>query len=200
MKKYILTVLFCVGGLGGFSQEAVSVSTPNHEQDIIARFSAVNTLSSQFVQEKHMTLLADPVISKGKFSFSKNPAQIRWEYTEPFQNGFLLTNGKTFRLEKGIKKPAKHSFARNIAAQMMMWLTFDLAELSKTYNVVYFEGGVHFIPKEKITVLEKITVWFSTENPQALDRIRLDEPGGDYTVLIFQNPQINPVLPKEQFQ
>ena len=198
MKKISLIISFFL--LGVLVQAAENITTDSLAQDVAKRFNAVKTLSSNFVQEKHMALLAEPVTSKGKFAFSKEPAQIRWEYTEPFQNGFLLTGGKTFRLEKGTKTPVKNTLARNIAAQMMIWLTFDLEQLSKTYEVSYFEGGVVLAPKEKITALEKITAWFSAQNPQALERIRLEEPGGDFTQLTFENPQINKPLAKDTFE
>ena len=197
MKKLSILICFVLLSVTLQAQERDATSVA---QDIVARFNAVQTLASNFVQEKHMTLLSEPVISRGKFAFSKEPAQIRWEYTEPFQNGFLLSGGKTFRLEKGIKTPVKNTLARNIASQMMMWLTFDLEQLSKTYEINYFEGGVVLTPKEKITALEKITAWFSPENPQALEKIRLEEPGGDFTQLVFENPQINQPLAKDTFQ
>lgn len=198
MKKISLIICFILMSLMIAAEENFSADLT--AEDVIARFHAVQTLTGNFVQEKHMTLLAEPLTSKGKFAFSKDSAQIRWEYTEPFQNGFLLTDGKMFRLEKGNKTLIKNMLARNIAAQMMMWLTFDLEQLSKTYELAYFEGGVVLTPKEKITALEKITAWFSTQNPQALEKIRLDEPGGDFTQLTFENPQINQPLAKDTFK
>ena len=197
MKKISLMISLCLLGVLSRAQENKSVPTV---QEIAARFAAVQTLSSNFVQEKHMTLLTEPVVSSGKFAFSKHPAQIRWEYTTPFQHGFLLTGGKTFRLEKGNKTPVKNTLSRNIAAQMLVWLTFDLEELAKTYEITVFDGGVMLTPKVSITPLEKITAWFSAQNSQVLEKIRLDEPGGDFTQLIFENPQLNSPLAKELFQ
>lgn len=196
MKK-ILTVLFCLASAPLWAQAAQKSA---HEQEIIARFGAVETLQSNFTQEKHLTLLSEPVASKGKFLFAKKSAQLRWEYTEPFQNGFLMDGGQTYRLEKGIKKTVKGVMARNTAAQMLVWLTFDLKTLGETYDIAYFDGGVTLTPKnDKNRLLDKITVWFSKENPQALSEIRMDEPGGDYTLLKFYNTKVNGPLPKDAF-
>ena len=197
MKKSILLFVLICFGITGFAQPNVAQSKTS--QAVVDRFAAVQTLQSSFVQEKHLALLNSPIISTGQFAFSKNPAQIRWEYMTPLQNGFLLTDGKTYRLEKGAKKLVNSALSKNIAVQMMTWLTFDLPELSKTYEVSFFDGGVELAPKEKTVGLEKITAWFSVENPQALSRIRLDEPGGDYTLLRFENTQINISLAKELF-
>lgn len=172
-----------------------------YRADIVERFGSVRTIHSAFTQEKHLALLTEPVVSKGAFSFSKNPARLRWEYTEPFQNGFLLDGNKTYRLEKGVKKEVKGVMSANTAAQMLVWLTFDIEELSKTYDLLYFDGGVTLAPKQtKNRILEKITVWFSKTNPRALDKIRMDEPGGDYTLLSFENPQIDQPLPEDVFK
>ncbi len=171
-----------------------------YAQEIISRFGAVETLQSTFTQEKHLALLTEPVESKGAFAFSKKGAQLRWEYTEPFQNGFLMDGGKTYRLEKGVKKTVKGVMSRNTAAQMLVWLTFDLKTLSETYDISYFEGGVTLTPKnDKNRLLDKITVWFAKDNPQALSEIRMDEPGGDYTLLRFYDTHINGPLPKDAF-
>jgi len=172
-----------------------------YRADIVERFGSVRTIHSAFTQEKYLSLLAEPVVSKGAFSFSKNPARLRWEYTEPFQNGFLLDGNKTYRLEKGVKKEVKGVMSANTAAQMLVWLTFDVEELSKTYDLAYFDGGVTLAPKQtKNRILEKITVWFSKTNPRALDKIRMDEPGGDYTLLSFENPQIDQPLSEDVFK
>ncbi len=203
MKK-LLTVLLCLCGPLAWAQEEPSQNTadnvPIYAREIMNRFGAVETLQSNFTQEKHLTLLAEPVESKGKFMFSKKGAQLRWEYTEPFQNGFLMDGDKTFRLEKGVKKTVKGVMARNTAAQMLVWLTFDLKTLGETYDIAYFDGGVTLTPKnDKNSLLDKITVWFSKDNPQALAEIRMDEPGGDYTLLRFYDTTVNGPLPKDAF-
>lgn len=184
----------------GTPQKSPAQTDDAYAREIITRFGAVQTIHSRFTQEKHLALLSEPVESKGVFSFEKNPARLRWEYTEPFQNGFLMDGNKTYRLEKGVKKPVKGVMARNVASQMLVWLTFDLNVLSKTYDISYFEGGVMLSPKHNESrLLDKITVWFAKNNPQALAEIRLDEPGGDYTLLKFSDTQTNQPLPKDAF-
>lgn len=186
--------------MDGTPQKSPAQTDDAYAQEIISRFGAVQTIHSRFTQEKHLALLAEPVESKGVFSFEKNPARLRWEYTEPFQNGFLMDGGKTYRLEKGVKKTVKGVMSRNVASQMLVWLTFDLKTLSETYDISYFEGGVTLTPKnDKNRLLDKITVWFAKDNPQSLSEIRMDEPGGDYTLLKFSDTQTNQPLPKDVF-
>lgn len=189
---------------GSASQAAAQNPAPADEErsrETAKRFAEVNTIQSRFVQEKRMALLTEPVVSEGVFSFQKTPSRIRWEYTSPFQNGFIIDGDKTFRLEKGVKKAVKGVMARNIAAQMLVWLAFDLETLSKTYSVSHFDGGVTLKPlSDTNRMLEQITVWFSPDNPRALSKIEMAEPGGDSTTLLFSDTQINGSLPQDAFK
>ena len=90
--------------------------------------------------------------------------------------------------------------ARNIARQMMTWLAFDLQALSRAYDVAVFDGGVSLTPKgEKNPFLREINVWFSKENPQAISKIELKEPGGDSTSLTFTQTQLNAPMAEGTF-
>ena len=183
------------------SSAASKQATPAELAQIAARFDAVKTIYSRFTQEKYMSLLTEPVVSEGVFSFEKSPARIRWEYKKPFKNGFILDGASAFRLEDGKKTPVKGVMARNMAAQMLVWLSFDLPTLSKTYAVTVFDGGVRLTPlSDKNKMLEEISVWFAADNPQALAKIQMTEPGGDYTVLTFTDTQINKPLAEDAFK
>lgn len=212
MKKIIFVILLVACLPFVLTAQTPSAEAPAPQQQeqteeeaalarqIRERFEAVQTLSSRFVQEKYLVLLTEPVLAKGSFSFSKPTQQLRWEYTEPFQNGFLLDGQKHYRLEQGKKIEMKTMLARNIAAQMMMWLSFDLKTLSDTYQVQYSEGGVILTPLSNKHALEKITVTFDEKNPQVLSQIRMDETNGDYTILRFEKTRINQPLAEDAFK
>lgn len=55
-------------------------------RETAARFAAVDTIHSRFVQEKRMALLTEPVVSEGVFSFQKIP---------PASAGNILNLSKT---------------------------------------------------------------------------------------------------------
>jgi len=56
----------------------------------------VNTVRCDFIQEKHMKILANPLVSKGVLYF-KVPGSLRWEYMSPIRSVLLMHNGKTKR-------------------------------------------------------------------------------------------------------
>ncbi len=210
MKYALFGVCFCLlsaplGAVGARTvlpvldeAEQNAPSEDTRRAEIAARFGAVTSIESRFTQEKHMALLDAPVTSEGFFYFQK-PGRIRWQYEKPFQNGFLIKDGKTFRLEKGKKEEQKNPMAQNVAAQLLTWLTFDLPALSKQYAVEFTPDGVTLTPLAD-GLVKRIAVTFDPQNPQALSRVEMDEAGRDKTVLIFLSPKTNVPLPPGAFE
>lgn len=195
-----LLIALCVLLLTPAFAAPVTAPAPQEQPkaQIAARFAAVNTIESRFTQQKYMALLDEPVTSEGVFYFQK-PGRIRWQYTQPFQNGFLIVDGTSYRLEKDKKEKQTSPLASNMAAQMLAWLTFDLEALSKQYSLAFTENGVVLTPLKE-GFLKQIEVEFSKQNPQALSRVEIQEAGGDKTVLSFHNPKTNQPLAAEVFK
>ncbi len=61
---------------------------------------SVQTLSADFVQEKNLKILVQPLVSKGVFYFKK-PDSLRWEYKSPVRSVLLMHNGETRRFLEG---------------------------------------------------------------------------------------------------
>ncbi len=55
------------------------------------------SIKSDFVQEKHLSLLADKIVSKGKFWFKKEN-RVRMEYATPTYY-LMIINGKNVRIK-----------------------------------------------------------------------------------------------------
>ena len=56
----------------------------------------VTSVKAEFTQEKHMKILARPLVSEGILYF-QGPDSLRWEYTHPVRSILLLHKGKTRR-------------------------------------------------------------------------------------------------------
>ncbi len=54
----------------------------------------VSSVQADFVQEKHLPILARPIISTGRFVFAA-PASLRWEYFTPVHTVLLMDDGQT---------------------------------------------------------------------------------------------------------
>lgn len=164
------------------------------------RFAQVQTIESQFVQENHMALLTDPVRSKGKFYFRKNPANLHWQYTEPFENGMVFQDGKVFRLTANGKTPVKGSVARTVIAQMMTWLAMDVERLDKYYRILRQEDCLIFIPRQKqLGDSMQISLWLQEGDLPSIKKLELQENTGDRTILTFMHTRLNQPLPQGVF-
>ncbi|MCG7860037.1 outer membrane lipoprotein carrier protein LolA, partial [Flavihumibacter sediminis] len=62
-----------------------------------AKSAQVNSIQADFTQEKNLSLLAEKIISKGKFWFRKE-TQVRMEYQHPFQY-LMIINGKNIYIK-----------------------------------------------------------------------------------------------------
>ena len=57
---------------------------------------AVSSVQADFLQEKHLQILARPLLSRGRFLF-KAPDSLRWEYTSPFHSVLLMDRGRVMK-------------------------------------------------------------------------------------------------------
>ena len=80
---FLLTVYMCIGWADSWEELSSAAGT-------------VTSVKAEFVQEKHMKILARPLVSEGILLF-QGPDSLRWEYTQPIQSILLLHNGKTRR-------------------------------------------------------------------------------------------------------
>ncbi|MDR2945539.1 MAG: outer membrane lipoprotein carrier protein LolA, partial [Candidatus Adiutrix sp.] len=94
-----------------------------------AELSGIVSLSGEFVQEKKLNFLAEPLVSKGKFHFSR-PDYLEWEYVEPAPSGLTVQGGRAEAWagppEKRVKQPeGMAEAARLVAGQVMLWMNLD---------------------------------------------------------------------------
>ena len=194
--KYSLILLWCVMATFSWAQQE-DAALQNYARQI----STVQTLQSNFTEEKHLSLLNQPIQSEGTFSFNKNTQKLRWQYRKPFENGFLIEKEKAYRLQGGMKKPIESAMGRLFITEMLVWLTLDFDSLQKNYHVTLEGAKITFVPQLKEhKVVQKITVWLDEKDPRKVTQVKMEEPTGDFIVWKFSHTQLNPALADEVFQ
>ncbi|MBQ4282393.1 MAG: outer membrane lipoprotein carrier protein LolA [Lachnospira sp.] len=193
--KYYLSLLLCLLFTLPWAQEANDAL-----QNYAKQISTVHTLQSNFIEEKHLSLLSEPIQSEGILSFNKNTQQLRWQYQKPFENGFLIEKNKVYRLQGTTKKPIESAMGRLFMAEMLVWLTLDFDSLQKNYSITLNGSEITFVPYHKEhKVVKKITVCLEAKDPRIVTQVKMEEPSGDFIVWKFNNTQINPTLSTEVF-
>lgn len=185
--KYGLGIVFCCLTLFAFAQTETDLLT-----QYAGQINRVETLQSNFSEEKHLLILDQPIESTGQLSFDKNAQKLYWQYLTPFQNGFLIEKEQVYRLQGKNKAPVQNAMGRMMAAQMVVWLTLDFNSLKRDYEITVNGRELTFTPRNKAhKVVKQITVWLDDKNPQIVKQVRMDEPGGDYIVWTFTQVRLN---------
>lgn len=156
-----------------------------------------NSLESDFKQIKHLSMLTENSVTKGKFWFKKDNL-LRWEYKEPVQYLIVLNNGKAYIKDNGkVKKFDMNSnrIFKQVNELMLAAVKGDILE-SADYKITYFEGTDLFLaellPLQKIMkeYVKNILIYFDKKD-FSVSKFRMTELSGDYTEVEFSNKKTN---------
>ena len=150
-------------------------------EGIRAAAGKIQSIESDFVQEKHMRILARPLVSKGHFVY-KTPASLRWEYHEPMQRVMLMHKGAVRRFIQ-----TKGEWAEDTASHLQS-MDFVLQEISNWLNGRFDEN-----PLFKATLASNNRIVLKPKKSgmdqfiQRIEMVMSDQPGVMKEVLIFEN-------------
>lgn len=166
------------------------------------KLTANNTTSivSTFVQEKHLSILDNVIISEGILKF-KAPNNVRWEYTKPYENTAIFKGDKLFVSNEGKTDEINlnsNKIFKSLNALIVNSVKGDMFD-DEEFTITYFKHSTGFMvtfqPKNKrlskfINTFELI---FSKSGE--VNSVKLIEPNADYTIISFLNKKLNvPVL------
>lgn len=168
---------------------------------------STKSIASDFVQEKQLSFMEEPIISQGQFYFKKEQ-KIRWEYQQPFSyivilngsNLIINDEGHTNEIDlKGNKTFQEINATINNSMQGNVWGD------SKDFTPTLFENKELFLIQlfpetaQMQEYLTKIEVFFD-KNTYHLEQVILFENGGDFTKISFKNRRINKGVKEELFK
>jgi outer membrane lipoprotein-sorting protein len=208
MKNILLLVmLMLLSWSAVFSQNSFKPmrDTVSFKKSLEASAQKTNTIKSDFVQEKNLSVLSEKIISKGQFYFKKSNF-LRWEYTTPFQY-IIALNGDNVMIKDG-NKVSKYDVQSNKMFKeindMMVGMVQGKLLGNKSFKINYLEDEKYFIvqsiplQKNKKEFLKEIYLFFDKKDI-AVSKINFVEPSGDYTDIAFTSRQMNVEIPNEKF-
>lgn len=167
--------------------------------------AAINTLRSDFIQEKSISMLNNKLVSNGSFIFKKNN-KLRMEYVKPYPYLFVMNEDQI--IIKNDQKKSNVSVNSNKLFKMISQITIDCVTgnilNSKDFNVKVSENDrVYFLvlkPNQKMlkSLFSEIVLIIS-KSDFTVDKLDLKETSGDSTTLIFNNKKINTPVSDEVF-
>lgn len=166
----------------------------------------LQSIESEFIQQKYLDIFDEKVTSKGKFYYKKEN-KICLEYSKPLDYLIVINNARLKIVSDG-KKSIMNLSSNKMMAQMQDMLTAcmvgDLSKLSSNYQLSYFEDGKYYLVKIKPT--SKAIQAYIAEMEIHLDkkdmsvyRLRLSETATNYTEYEFLNKKFNSLTDEKVF-
>ncbi|PKQ45485.1 LolA family protein [Confluentibacter flavum] len=207
IKYYYLIILLFVSI---FSINAQVELNANEQKVFIRKVTTIanNTknMLSDFIQEKHLSIMNNTIISKGKLAFM-SPNLVKWEYIEPYKNVALFKEDKLYISNNDKKETLNlksNKLFKDLNSLIVNSIKGDMFDDSQ-FNITYFKIDtgylVIFIPNEKklSRFIARFELKFSNESTE-VEEVKLVEPNDDFTTITFKNKQINTKISDDTFK
>jgi outer membrane lipoprotein-sorting protein len=168
--------------------------------DFAAASQKTLTIKSNFVQEKDLSMLAEKIVSKGKFWFKKEN-MVRMEYNHPFQYLMIINKDKVY--VKDAQKENKVSAKSNKLFQQVNRIMIDCMQGTTLNNADFktrvFENKAAYLV-EMVPVVKGLKEMFKNINvvvdkkDYSVNSIEMQELSGDNTVIRFSNKELNTTI------
>ena len=176
-------------------------------QNISSQQTDIKNFTVQFEQQRHLSIMYEPLVSKGTCYFEK-PDKMRWEISHPYSSILIYNSDRVakFEIENGKVKKLNFGAAdimRKVLQQIISWMQGDFGEANGLYSIEVFKGRVNkivLVPKsEAMRVnLQKIELHVRSGDFQ-MDKVVIRESETDYIQIEFRHKQDNTVLPAKLF-
>jgi len=202
----ILSLLMSSIILHAQNDEYIEITKIDNIKSKLATHAASTvSIESAFIQEKHLWMLDEVLISEGEFLFKKENS-VRWQYNTPIQYTIVIHNG-LFTIVNNNKVSEfnidSNPMFREINSMIVTAIRGDFIN-NKDFEAKFFENTENYLAKlvptnnQVSSMLETIELYFDKQNMQVI-KVVFSEPGDDFTLITFQNKKINSELPDDRF-
>ena len=164
----------------------------------------ITSITADFTQEKHLKILARPLISQGIFVFQA-PDSLRWEYTTPVKSLLLMHKG---RMRKFVQQNNKLVESQTpgmdamvvVSREISQWLAGNFAD-NPTFDAELQPGRMIILtPKNKglAQLISKIELQLA-ETPGLMESVSIFEGKDSFTKLVFSHAVLNTKIPETRF-
>lgn len=206
MKIKFFTTIFSFFVLIGFAQEQKMSNSEitAFKNDVTKETKNIKSLKTDFVQYKHMDFLSKDIETSGKMFF-KAPNLLNWQYTKPYQYSIVFKNNKIYINDQGNKSTvdAKSKMFEKINKLIVGSVSGNMFD-DNEFTIVYYKTKDYNIAKlfpKTATIkkyIQEVNLFFP-ENESTVSQVKLIEPSGDYTKIVFKNKQVNTKIDDSAF-
>lgn len=157
-------------------------------QQLMARLATVKQARASFVEKKHLSELAEPLVVRGTLSY-RAPDVLTQHIVSPRDERYAI-RGQVIYLQRGgehrqlvlSQYPALWAYIESLRAT----LAGDIAALRRFYKVDFDTGAsgwiLHFEPSQAEMQKHVKSIVLHGSGTE-LRRVRIEQPNGDYSVM-----------------
>ena len=164
-----------------------------------------NSIKSNFIQEKNLSVVSEKIISNGTFRFKKE-SKVRMEYIHPYRYLLIINNDKV--VIKDDQKTNSFSSKSNKLFTIINNIIIDCVQGTALDNKD-FKAAIFTNDKNNLLVLtpvkkelqdffKNISVYLDSKDGSVI-KIDMAEPSGDNTVISFTEKEINVPIADSEF-
>ena len=206
MKNSVYFFMLLLISLTASAQEKMTAAEITaFKSSVNASAASTKTLTTDFVQYKHMDFLSKDIETSGKMSY-KSPGSLLWQYTKPYQYSIVFKNNKIHINDAGKKSQMDASGSKmfdklnKLIISSVKGNMFDEAEFtitflkSKDYNIT------KLIPKDATLkkYIKQMELYFDKKENMVAE-VKMIEPSDDHTRIVFKNKVLNAPVPDSVF-
>ena len=175
------------------------------EEKLNSNLENINSISSDFIQQKELEYLDETIVSKGQFWFKKEN-QLRWAYHEPFEYAIILSKGKFIIQDEStvnVYDIDSNQAFREINNLIINMVKGSLMDYDK-FEIEAFENSSQYLVKlvpidtNMRKVISNMEV-FLEKKDLTVGKVIMHESESDFTVLTFTNKKLNEQIPDSIF-
>ncbi len=165
----------------------------------------IRSVQAAFTQEKHLQILAQPLLSHGLLIFSA-PDRLRWEYQAPLPSVLLMDEGRIQRFVK-----TGDTWTEDASAALPA-MSFVMQEIGRWMNGRFDEnpdfdarlepdGRIVLTPRQAAlaTVIQKIVLQLA-KTPGVIESVTVYEDDVNFTRLHFKDVTVNRPIDPAMFK
>ena len=200
MKKTLILLSLCLQTIV-FAQTKLSPNEiTSFQNKVKTDAKALQSLTADFIQTKHISFLSKPITSTGKL-YLKSNENLKWEYVSPTKYSVVFKDKKLLVNNQGKKSTvdlATNKQFEKLSKLISGTINGDVFN-DKEFTISYFKYNNDFIvklqPKAKdlAKYVKEIELYFD-KTGQLVEQSKMIEPNNDYTVIKFTNKKINQTI------
>lgn len=198
-NKYLFLLFLSLSTFFAFAQEHKMSESEivSFKQSVNAVAKKIKSLSTDFVQYKHMDFLSKDIESSGKMFF-KEPSVLKWQYKKPYNYSIIFKNGKILIDDEG-KKSAVDIGNSKIFGKINKLIIgsvsgnmFDDKEFTISFHKNKTNNITRLLPKDASLkkYIKQIELTFDKEDNTVV-QVKLIESSEDFTRIVLKNKMLN---------